>query len=96
MEPAGPAKSAVIWLHGLGADGRDFEPAVPYLGLDDGLGTRFVFPTAPRIPVSVNAGLSMPAWFDIRDLAKMCSILIAARKKIKQVFDGSDSQFFKS
>jgi phospholipase/carboxylesterase len=58
---------AVIWLHGLGADGHDFEPIVPALGLQD-LGVRFVFPHAPRRPVSINMGLIMRAWFDIRDL----------------------------
>ena len=64
IEPAGSARSAVIWLHGLGADGHDFEPIVPHLGLD-GAGVRFVFPHAPRIPVTLNAGMVMPAWYDI-------------------------------
>lgn len=64
IEPRGKARSAVIWLHGLGADGHDFEPLVPYLGVDD-LGVRFVFPHAPRRAVSINMGLLMPAWFDI-------------------------------
>jgi phospholipase/carboxylesterase len=66
--PSGsPIRSAVIWLHGLGADGHDFEPIVPALGLQD-LGVRFILPHAPRRPVSVNMGLIMPAWFDIRRL----------------------------
>ncbi len=56
----------MIWLHGLGADGHDFEPLVPYLGLEP-LGVRFVFPHAPRRPVTINMGLIMPAWYDIRD-----------------------------
>jgi phospholipase/carboxylesterase len=63
----GPVTAAVIWLHGLGADGHDFEPIVPYLGLD-GKGVRFVFPHAPRRAVSINMGLLMPAWFDVRSL----------------------------
>jgi len=63
----GPARSAVIWLHGLGADGHDFEPIVPYLGLHD-LPVRFVFPHAPRRPVTINMGLIMRAWYDIRGL----------------------------
>jgi phospholipase/carboxylesterase len=62
------ATCAVIWLHGLGADGHDFEPIVPYLGLPDDLGVRFVFPHAPRRAVSINMGLLMPAWYDIRAL----------------------------
>ncbi len=65
---AGPARHAVIWLHGLGADGHDFEPLVPYLRLDPERGVRFVFPHAPKRAVTINMGLIMPAWYDIRDL----------------------------
>jgi len=68
LEPALTARSAVIWLHGLGADGHDFVPIVPALGLDERLGVRFVFPHAPRIPVSINNGFVMPAWYDIGDI----------------------------
>jgi phospholipase/carboxylesterase len=67
IEASLPVKSSVIWLHGLGADGNDFVPIVPELGLSDDLGVRFVFPHAPRIPVTLNGGLIMPAWYDIRD-----------------------------
>src|SRR5438093_11878652 len=67
IETGRPVRSAVIWLHGLGADGHDFEPIVPYLGLHD-LGVRFVFPHAPRRPVTINMGLIMRAWYDIRGL----------------------------
>ncbi len=56
---------SVIWMHGLGADGSDFEPVVPELGLDDEPGVRFVFPNAPAIPVTCNGGYVMPAWYDI-------------------------------
>ncbi|HEX6994840.1 MAG TPA: alpha/beta fold hydrolase [Gammaproteobacteria bacterium] len=56
------ARSAVIWLHGLGADGHDFEPIVDELGLAE---VRFVFPHAPVMPVTINGGLPMRAWFDI-------------------------------
>jgi len=69
VEPDRPATAAVIWLHGLGADGHDFEPIVPYLGLSSGVDVRFVFPHAPDRPVTVNAGMIMPAWYDIRVLA---------------------------
>ncbi len=69
IEPQRAATSSVIWLHGLGADGHDFEPIVPYLGLEPALGVRFVFPHAPRRAVTINAGLIMPAWYDIRVLA---------------------------
>jgi len=70
VEPRTPARSAVIWLHGLGADGHDFEAIVPDLALPDELGIRFVFPNAPHLPVTVNGGMVMPAWYDIRDLER--------------------------
>lgn len=65
VEPGVKAKAAVIFLHGLGADGHDFEPIVPHLRLPPELGVRFVFPHAPRRPVALNQGFVMPAWFDI-------------------------------
>jgi phospholipase/carboxylesterase len=58
-----PPELVVIWLHGLGADGRDFEPIVPELGL--GFGARFVFPHAPIRAVTINNGMRMRAWYDI-------------------------------
>ena len=65
----GPAPgNAVIWMHGLGADGHDFEPVVPMLGLDDSVATRFVFPNAPVRPVTLNGGMEMRAWYDIRGM----------------------------
>ena len=57
--------ACVIWLHGLGADGHDFEPIVPELRLDPGLNIRFVFPHAPMMPVTINQGFVMRAWYDI-------------------------------
>ena len=65
IEPRGDADAAVIWLHGLGADGHDFEPVVPHLGLPRDHRVRFVFPHAPAIPVTINGGMVMPAWYDI-------------------------------
>jgi phospholipase/carboxylesterase len=59
---------AVIWLHGLGADGHDFEPVVPALKLSPEVGVRFVFPHAPLRPVTVNGGMVMRAWYDIESL----------------------------
>ena len=61
------ADACVIWLHGLGADGHDFEPIVPELRLDPGLNIRFIFPHAPMIPVTINQGFVMRAWYDIRE-----------------------------
>ena len=59
---------AVIWMHGLGADGSDFVPVVPELGIAPGHGIRFIFPNAPEIPVTCNGGYVMPAWYDIISL----------------------------
>lgn len=58
--------ACIIWLHGLGADGHDFEPIVPQLGLKREARLRFIFPHAPAMPVTINAGYVMPAWYDIR------------------------------
>lgn len=55
----------VIWMHGLGADGHDFEPIVPELNLPDSPGIRFIFPHAPMQPVTINGGFVMRAWYDI-------------------------------
>ena len=63
---APPPTAAVIWLHGLGADGHDFAPIVPQLGAVRSW-TRFVFPHAPVRPVSINFGMRMRAWYDIRE-----------------------------
>ncbi|GHB28409.1 alpha/beta hydrolase [Salinicola rhizosphaerae] len=70
IEPAGgrQADACVILLHGLGADGHDFEPLVPALGLPDELAVRFVLPHAPTLSVTVNGGMSMPAWYDILEM----------------------------
>jgi phospholipase/carboxylesterase len=66
VEPSAPgAPASVVWLHGLGADGHDFGPIVPYLGVP---WVRFVFPHAPSRPVTINAGYVMPAWYDITAL----------------------------
>ena len=58
--------AAVIWLHGLGASGHDFEPVVPELGLPEDAAVRFLFPHAPNLPVTINGGMTMPAWYDIK------------------------------
>jgi phospholipase/carboxylesterase len=60
--------AAVIWLHGLGADGHDFEPLVPELSWPGGPAMRYVFPHAPVRPVTINGGMAMRAWYDIVSL----------------------------
>ncbi len=66
IETGSAPDACIIWLHGLGADGYDFEPIVPELRLDPGLAIRFVFPHAPMMPVTINQGFVMRAWYDIR------------------------------
>jgi phospholipase/carboxylesterase len=68
IETGPPVRAAIIWMHGLGADGHDFEPIVPELDLPDGLGVRFVFPHAPPRPVTINGGAVMRAWYDVTGL----------------------------
>jgi phospholipase/carboxylesterase len=65
IETGAAPRAAVIWLHGLGADGHDFEPIVPELRLPASLPVRFIFPHAPQRPVTINGGMRMRAWYDI-------------------------------
>ncbi|HEY9102973.1 alpha/beta hydrolase [Chitinimonas sp.] len=62
---------SVIWMHGLGADGNDFVPVVPELGLESEVGVRFLFPHAPMIPVTCNNGYVMRAWYDILEIGSI-------------------------
>ena len=64
-----PIDRAVIWLHGLGASGHDFEPVVPQLGLNNDMAVRFIFPHAPNRPVTINGGMVMPSWYDIFEMS---------------------------
>ncbi|MDT0633544.1 alpha/beta hydrolase [Spectribacter hydrogenooxidans] len=68
VEPRGAHRASIIWLHGLGADGHDFQPVVPELGLPADAGVRFIFPHAPVRPVTLNNGMAMRAWYDIASL----------------------------
>jgi phospholipase/carboxylesterase len=68
IETSPKPAAAVIWLHGLGADGHDFEPIVPELGLPATKPIRFIFPNAPQRPVTINNGMRMRAWYDILQL----------------------------
>jgi phospholipase/carboxylesterase len=67
VETGAEPEACVIWLHGLGADGHDFEPIVPHLRM--ARPTRFVFPHAPRQPVTINGGMVMRAWYDILEMS---------------------------
>jgi phospholipase/carboxylesterase len=68
INPACDPAAAIIWLHGLGADGHDFEAIVPQLRLPDSFPVRYIFPHAPMRAVTINGGLVMRAWFDIFDV----------------------------
>lgn len=84
VEPKGDAGACVIWLHGLGADGHDFVPIVPHLHLPDDLQVRFLFPHAPRIPVTCNGGFVMPAWYDILALTEIREINLQHLKQAQK------------
>lgn len=66
---AGEVTHAIIWLHGLGATANDFPPIVPQLGLDDARTIRFIFPQAPQRPITINGGMRMPGWYDIKGMS---------------------------
>lgn len=70
LTPAGDVRGSVIWLHGLGADGHDFVPMVPELRFAASASTRYVFPHAPIRPVTLNGGMHMRAWYDIKELSR--------------------------
>lgn len=65
LDPPSAATACVIWMHGLGADGNDFVPIVPELDLPRDHSVRFAFPNAPTMPVTINGGYVMRAWYDI-------------------------------
>lgn len=67
--PKGEAEHAVIWLHGLGASSDDFPPVVPELGLAPDRPIEFIFPQAPDRPITINGGMIMPGWYDIKGVS---------------------------
>ena len=69
IQPKSAHKYSVIWLHGLGADGHDFEGIAPELHLNAELGIHFIFPNAPIQPITVNCGMEMRAWYDILEMS---------------------------
>lgn len=101
IEPRNMANAAVIWLHGLGADGNDFVPVAQQLALPTTAAVRFVFPHAPSIPVTINGGYVMPAWYDILEMSlerkvdqpQLCASAAAVVQLIeREIARGIDSQ----
>jgi phospholipase/carboxylesterase len=89
---AASPRFSVIWMHGLGADGSDFEAVVPELGLDGDSGIRFIFPHAPSIAVTCNGGYVMPAWYDIISLDSDSRVvdtagILASRQSIRRLIE---------
>src|SRR5580704_15412410 len=74
--------AAVIWLHGLGADGHDFEPIVPEIVHPGERAWRFVVPNAPVRPVTINGGMSMRAWYDIKGLDRKAAEDVAGFRDV--------------
>ena len=92
VSTAASPRFSVIWLHGLGADGSDFEAVVPELGLDGSPGVRFIFPHAPSIAVTCNAGYVMAAWYDIVSLDSNSRVadtagILASRRSIRRLIE---------
>jgi len=84
---------AIIWLHGLGADGNDFVPVAKQLHLPVEQNIRFIFPHAPEIPVTINSGYVMPAWYDIFELSLERKVDVdQLRNSARQVHDLIDRE----
>lgn len=99
MQGQKQAEYCVIWLHGLGANGHDFESIVPELQLD--LAIKYVFPHAPEMPVTINMGMQMPAWYDIRNMASLAEDADWAGMKqseayLSQLIELAEAEGFKS
>ena len=97
VETAANPEYAVIWLHGLGADGSDFVPAVPELGLAASPAVRFIFPHAPYMAVTCNGGYVMRAWYDIISLDSTSrrideAGIVASRETVRHLIEREKSR----
>lgn len=97
VETAANPEYAVIWLHGLGADGSDFVPVVPELGLVESPAIRFIFPHAPYIAVTCNGGYVMRAWYDIISLDSTSrrideAGILTSREAVRRLIDREKSR----
>ena len=81
----------ILWMHGLGADGHDFAPIVPQLEGQLSAAVKFIFPHAPERPVTLNGGMSMPAWYDIKSIGTTRDVSMEdmelSRKQIEAFID---------
>ncbi|RKZ41396.1 MAG: carboxylesterase [Candidatus Parabeggiatoa sp. nov. 3] len=84
IEPPKQARAAVIWLHGLGANGHDFKPILPALPKTMTDQTRFIFPHAPQRPITINGGMVMPGWYDVLGMD------LTAQQDAKGIRDSED------
>lgn len=93
---AEPPNAWVLWLHGLGADGYDFYPIVPQLGLPKTAAIEFLFPHAPILPVTINGNFPMPAWYDIKGAELSQRIdqagILNSVASIRQLIDAKKAQ----
>ena len=96
IETAAKPNAAVIWLHGLGADGHDFEPIVPEIVRRGERAWRFIFPNAPVRPVTINGGMSMRAWYDLKGLDRKAAEDVAGFRdtdtQIRQLIANEDAR----
>jgi phospholipase/carboxylesterase len=77
IQPTAEHRYSIIWLHGLGADGHDFETIIPELRLNAEAHIHFIFPDAPFRPITINGGMTMRAWFDILELSRNLKVDIS-------------------
>lgn len=91
LEAEGTHKATIIWLHGLGDSGNGFAPIAPELKLDPSLGVKFIFPHAPVQPVTINNGMKMRSWYDIKsmDMDSRADVegVIESSQKVKKLID---------
>jgi phospholipase/carboxylesterase len=87
VEPPKKATASIIWLHGLGANGNDFEPIVPELPNEITQHSRFIFPNAPMRPITINGGMVMRGWYDIEAMDLTQRQDIAGTKESQQLVD---------
>lgn len=96
IETGRAPRASIIWLHGLGADGHDFEPIVPELEWPESLAVRFVFPHAPYRPVTLNGGATMRAWYDIaigaRGLDQNEAHIRESERHVRELIEGESAR----